>query len=258
MERLAELLFILASMDRLTLLSEIHNMRLKSSHLTSKLSATPQETSKYLMCLRNAKLIEKDSEGFFGLTTFGKNVVNLVPSFVFHAQNREYFLSHDISSLPLEFIERLGEMQKAEHVDNVGSVFAHLQQVVQSAEKYIWLMADHRLGNQEYVTKSGRLDINSMMTWRVILPANSNINWAEVRKSAGIHKGRIEYRMIDDSENIKIGIVMNEKISEVVFPDTVGKIDFNGGFRSDNALFHQWCKDLFIYHWTMKERSVEI
>lgn len=96
MERLAELLFILASTDRLTLLSELNNTKLRSSHLTVKLSATPQETSKHLMRLRDANLIEKDSDGFFSLTVFGKIIVNLIPSFRFLAQNRAYFLSHDI------------------------------------------------------------------------------------------------------------------------------------------------------------------
>ena len=258
MERLAELLFILASTDRLTLLSELHNAKLRSGHLTVKLSATPQETSKHLMRLRDANLIEKDSDGFFSLTVFGKIIVNLIPSFRFLAQNRDYFLSHDISSLPLEFIERLGEIQEGQHTDNVGSVIAHLQQVVQSAEEYIWLMADHRLGNQEYVTKSGKLETNATMTWRVILPTGSNINWTEVRRTAGIHKDRIEYHLIEDSDDIKIGIAMNEKIAGVVFPDTKGKIDFNGGFRSNNPLFHKWCKDLFVYHWNQKGRSVQI
>jgi predicted transcriptional regulator len=258
LERLAELLFILASIDRLTLLSEIHNMKLRSSHLSVKLSATPQETSKHLTRLRDANLIEKDSDGFFSLTAFGKIIVNLIPSFRFLAQNREYFSSHDLSSLPLEFIERLGEIQEGEHTDNVGSVIAHLQQVVQSAEEYIWLMADHRLGNQEYVTKSGKLETNDIMTWRIILPTDSNINWSEVRRTAGIHKGRIEYHLIGDSDDIKIGIAMNEKLAGVVFPDTMGKIDFNGGFRSNNPLFHKWCRDLFVYHWNKKGRSVQI
>ena len=259
MERLAELLFILASIDRLTLLSEIAiEKKLKSSQLTSKLSATPQETSKHLARLRDAKLIEKDSDGFFSLSAFGKIIVNLLPSIKFLMQNREYFLSHDISSLPLEFIERLGELQEGEHADNVGSVIAHLQQVVQGAEEYIWLMADHRLGNQEYVTKSGKLESNSRITWRVILPASSSINWAEVRRTAGIHKGRIEYHLIEDPTDIKAGIAMNEKIAGLTFPDGKGKLDFNGGFRSDNPLFRKWCQDLFVIHWNKKGKIVQI
>jgi predicted transcriptional regulator len=255
MERLAELLFILASVDRLTLLSEIGVEKRRLSQLTAKLSATPQETSKHLTRLRDAKLIEKDSDGFFSLSAFGKIIVNLLPSMKFLMQNREYFLSHDISSLPLEFMERLGELQEGEHSDNVGSVIAHLQQVVQGAEEYIWLMADHRLGNQEYVTKSGKLESNNRITWRVILPASSNINWAEVRRTAGIHKGRIEYHF---STDIIAGIAMNEKIAGVTFPGAMGKLDFNGGFRSSNPLFRKWCQDLFVIHWNKKGKRVQI
>lgn len=258
MEQLAELLFILASIDRLTLLSELGVEKSKLSQLTSKLSATPQETSKHLTRPRGAKLIEKDSEGFFGLTAFGKIIVNLVPSFRFLTQNREYFLSHDISSLPIEFMERLGELQEGEHADNVGSVLEHLQQVVQGAEEYIWLMADHRLGNQEYVTKSGKLESNSTITWRVILPDSSSINWEEVRRTAGIHKGRIKYHLIEDPNDFKAGIAMNEKIAGVTFPDTMGKLDFNGGFRSSNTLFRKWCQDLFEIHWNKKGKRVQI
>ena len=258
MEHVAEHLFILASIDRLTLLSEIAVEKRRLSQLTTKLSATPQETSKHLTRLRDAKLIEKDSDGFFSLTAFGKIIVNLIPSFRFLTQNKEYFLSHDISSLPLEFMERLGELQEGEHSDNVGSVISHLQQVVQGAEEYIWLMADHRLGNQEYVTKSGKLESNSRITWKVILPASSNINWAEARRTAGIHKDRIEYHLIEDPTDIIAGIAMNEKIAGVTFPGAMGKLDFNGGFRSSNPLFRKWCQDLFVIHWNKKGKRVQI
>ena len=259
MERLAELLFVLASIDRLTLLSEIAiEKKLKLSHLTTKLSATSQETSKHLMRLRNAKLIEKDSEGFFGLTAFGKIILNIVPSITFLTQNREYFFSHDISSLPLEFIERLGELKEGQYADKVGSVLAHLEQVAQSAEEYIWLMADHRLGDQEYVTKSGKLESNSTITWRVVVPADSSINWVEIRRTVGTHKGRIEYHLIEDPNDIKAGIALNEKIAGVTFLDPMGKLDFNGGFRSDNPLFRNWCEDLFLVHWNKKGRRVQI
>jgi predicted transcriptional regulator len=259
MEHLAELLFILASTDRLTLLSEIAiEKKLKLSQLTAKISATSQETSKHLMRLRNAKLIEKDSDGFFGLTAFGKIILNIVPSIRFLTHNIEYFLSHDMSSLPLEFIERLGELEEGQYSDKVGSVLAHTQQAVQGAEEYICLMADHRLGDQEYVTKSGKLESNSTITWRVIVPANSSINWAELRRTVGTHRGRIEYHLIEDPSDIKAGIALNEKIAGVTCLDHPGKLDFNGGFRSGNPLFRKWCEDLFVIHWNKNGRRVQI
>jgi predicted transcriptional regulator len=258
LEHVAELLFILASVDRLTLLSEIAIEKRRLSQLTSKLSATPQETSKHLTRLRDARLIEKDSEGFFGVTTFGKIVVNLLPSIEFLSENRLYFLSHDISSLPLEFIERLGELQEGYYAEKVGSILTHLQQVAQGAEEYIWLMADHRLGDQEYVTKSGKLESSSTVTWRIILPASSSIDWPEIRRTVGIYEGRIEYHLIEDPTDIKAGIAMNEKIAGVAFPDNTGKLDFNSGFRSDNPLFRKWCQDLFVIHWNKKGKRVHI
>jgi predicted transcriptional regulator len=261
LEHLAELLFILASIDRLTLLSEIGVEKQRLSQLTVKLLATPQETSKHLTRLRNAKLIEKDSDGFFGLTAFGRIILNLLPSIRFLTQNREYFLSHDISSLPLEFIERLGELQEGhQYGERVGSILAHIQQVVQDAEKYIWLMADHPLGNQEYVARSGKLESTSSVTWRVIIPAgsSSNIDWKSVRADVGTHKGRIEYHLIEDPNDIKAGIALNEKIAGLTFPNMTGKLDFNSGFRSDNPVFRQWCQDLFVFHWNKKGKKVQV
>jgi predicted transcriptional regulator len=258
MEHLAEILFILASIDRLTLLSEIGVAKCRLSQLTTKISATPQETSKHLIRLREAKLIEKDPDGFFCLTAFGKIMLNLLPSINFLTKNREYFLSHDISSLPLEFIERLGELQEGEHADNVGSVMAHIQQVVQEAEDYIWLMSDHRLGHGEYSTKSGKLESNSTLTWRVIVPASSDINWTSARADVGTHKGRIEYLLIEDPKDIMAGIALNEKISGLGFQDFTGRLDFNRGFRSNNPVFRKWCQDLFLYHWNKKGKRVKI
>jgi predicted transcriptional regulator len=259
LESLAELLFILASIDRLTLLSEIGvEKKCRLGQLTARLSATPQETSKHLTRLRDAKLIQKDSDGFFGLTAFGKIMLNLLPSINFLTQNREYFLSHDISSLPLEFIERLGELQEGEHADNVGSVMAHIQQVVQSADEYIWLMADHRLGGGEYVARSGKLESSSTVTWRVIIPASSNIDWKSARADIGIHKGRIEYHLIEDPNDIKAGIALNEKIAGLGFPDFTGRLDFNRGFRSSNPIFRKWCEDLFVFHWNKARKKVQL
>jgi predicted transcriptional regulator len=260
LEHLVELLFILASIDRLTLLSEIEIKKRRLSQLTAKLSATPQETSKHLIRLRNAKLIEKDSDGFFGLTAFGKMMMlNLIPSINFLMQNREYFLSHDISSLPREFIERIGELQEGEYAEKVGSILAHVQQVVQDAEEYIWLMADHPLGGEEHVTESGKLE-SSTVTWRIIIPADSsNIDWTRLRASVGTHKGRIEYHLIEDAKNIKAGIALNEKIAGLTFPDIMEKkLDFNSGFRSNDPIFRKWCQDLFLFHWNKAGKKVQI
>jgi predicted transcriptional regulator len=257
LEQLAELLFLLASVDRLTLLFEIHSEKYRLSHLAAKLSATQQETSKHLKRLRDAKLIEKDSDGFFRLTVLGCTILRLLPSLKFIFQNRNYFLSHDISSLPLEFIERIGELEHFEHDERVGFVLAYTQRIVHDAEEYIWLMADHPLGREEYVGGK-KLETSNSVRWRVIVPEGTNVDWASLRSSIGDHMGRIEYAFVSGPNDIHAGIALNEKIAGLTFPDITGRLDFNSGFRGSDPLFHKWCQDLFVFHWNKTKKRIRI
>jgi predicted transcriptional regulator len=256
---LADQLFVIANADRLALLSEITIDKNRLSQLTAKLSSTPQETSRHLMLLRNAKLIEKDSAGFFGLTTFGKSILTLLPSIGFLTENREFFMTHDISSLPLEFIERIGELRISTYVKKAGSILVHAQQVLQNAQEYIWLMADHPLGGEHYLLSNVNLE-NCDITWRIIVPASSSrsIDWALLRRAIRNHKGRIEYCLLEDVSDIKAGIALNEKIAGVNFMANTGELDFGSGFTSTDPLFHKWCQDLFVIHWNKKGTRVQI
>ena len=119
-------------------------------------------------------------------------------------------------------------------------------------------MADHPLGGGEYVARSGKLERSSTVTWRVIIPADSSIDWIRLRRSVGTHKGRIEYHLMEDPNDIKAGMALNEKIAGVTFPNTTGKLDFNSGFRSSNPLFRKWCQDLFVFHWNKKGKRVQM
>lgn len=111
-EQTAELLFILASVDRLAFLSELGTKKQRLTQLSAKISASSQETFKHLARLRDAQLIDKDSDGFYALTAFGKvALVNIILSIKFLSRYRDYLMTHDISSLPHEFIERMESLE---------------------------------------------------------------------------------------------------------------------------------------------------
>jgi predicted transcriptional regulator len=141
-DEMVKLLFDISSGDRLTLLFAIRKENLRLTHLTEKISATIQETSRHLGRLTDAKLIEKNSDGSYSLTSYGRLVLILLSSYSFLSKNKDYFLSHDISFLPQEFVERIGELSVYEYSVNVSSVLRHIENVVSSANEYIWLMAD--------------------------------------------------------------------------------------------------------------------
>src|SRR5215471_11340323 len=139
---MVKLLFDISSSDRLTLLFAISKENLRLTQLAEKISATIQETSRHLGRLTDAKLIEKNSDGSYTVTSYGRLVLILLSSYNFLSKNKDYFLSHDISFLPQEFIERIGELSLYEYSVNVSNVLRHIEQVISSAKECIWLMAD--------------------------------------------------------------------------------------------------------------------
>lgn len=102
-------------------------------------------------------------------------------------------------------------------------IIAYTQRVVHDTKEYMWLMADHPLGGEGYV--GGKKLTISDVTWRVIIPSQSNVDWERLRSSIGDHKGRIEYALMENSSNIKAGIALNEKIAGLTFPDVIDRHD---------------------------------
>lgn len=92
------------------------------------------------------------------------------------------------------------------------------------------------------------------------IPASSSrsIDWALLRRTTKNHKVRIEYRLLEDVNEIKAGIALNEKTAGVNFMGNTGELDFGSGFTSTDPLFHKWCQDLYVIHWNKKGTKVQI
>jgi predicted transcriptional regulator len=248
MEGSSELLFDLSSTDRVTLLGEIDKERLRLSQLAARLSATVQETSRHLIRLSRANLIGKDSEGLYFLTAYGKAILRLLPSIDFLSRHREYFVSHDVTSLPPSFLERIGELSESTYAEKLGGVLDHMQQVIGAAKEFVWLMADQILTID---SSSQQRLLERRVSVRVIIPAKE---FTSRQFSANLAMPeRMEMRFADQ---VMAGIAMNDSIAGVVFPELSGKIDFSCGFAGNNQSFYGWCKDLFSYHWEHAKKLV--
>jgi len=242
-DEIVKLLFDISSSDRLTLLFAIRKENLRLTQLAEKISATIQETSRHLGRLTDAKLIEKNSDGSYTVTSYGRLVLILLSSYNFLSKNKDYFLSHDISFLPQEFIERIGELSLYEYSVNVSNVLRHIEQVISSAKEYIWLMADQAVITGPSINQAiGNRDVSV----NIIIP-KSSLTSEEYQQIKRLLRDKLELKLVPD-ENIKIGIAMNEKIAGIAFPDLKGKMDFNSGFTSGSIVFHKWCGDLFSFY----------
>ena len=179
-------------------------------------------------------------------------VTRLLLSIEFLSENKEYLLTHNISSLPEEFIERIGELQEHQFNAKAGLVLSFTRQILHEADKFVWLMSDHSLIDNDTVFDIER-DRNRRITWRIILPIGSKIDWQDLRFYAKNVPTRIEIGL---SHEIVAGIALNEKVAGVLLPDLRGSLDFNSGFISSSLSFCKWCQDLFGYVWKGSEKTI--
>ncbi len=250
MVHVADLLFELATIDRLTILHEIDSRPMKLTKVAKTLSSTVQATSRQLERLCEAKLIEKNSKGNYQLTQFGKLALPLLPSFAFIQDKKDFLLSHDLSFLPQEFIQRIGQLSEHEHLDDMNSVLKYVGETFFEAKQYMWCMSDEVGASLTHHTWKPNPE---KIEYRLILP--KSISFAEaVQTRASSYLPAAEFKMAFFA-GPKMILVLNEKKAIIAFPFLSGKIDIGSCIAGGSHGFHQWCHDLFNFYWDKSEKK---
>jgi len=112
-ERIEKLYFELASESRLGILREINVAGGKMREIARKLDLTTTETFRQLQRLNEALLVQKQPNGDYTITEYGRFVLQLSSSFEFLYKHRQYFSTHDFRRLPYQFQNRIGELSSA-------------------------------------------------------------------------------------------------------------------------------------------------
>jgi predicted transcriptional regulator len=246
MEDISELMFILASDDRLALLSGISDQKQRLTSLSRVIKSSPQECSRHLARLSDAGFVKKDSAGFYETTTLGKAVQCIFPSIQFLLKHKNSFLTHDLSLLPKTFIERIGELSEGQYINHLSQVLSHIKKTISEARQYIWLISDQPIVPGASVGKSFP---SRAMAARFVF--EQIVDQKEFIEAKPLLPERLEIRTTPD---IKIAMAINETTAGVCFPALNGELDFNGGFVGKDPQFRAWCGDLFEHYWMNSTR----
>lgn len=241
LEKLCKLLFELSSCERINVMLELQKQRLKLSHVSKKLDMTVTEASRHLQRLSEARLIQKDAEGLYGLTTFGVLTLSLLSGLGFVSRYRDYFMEYDISRIPYEFINRIGELGEGGLGADTFRNIHETEKMFQEAREYVWILSDQILMSGGPIVGER---VKSDVKLRVILP-ESLLPPPGYKPILPPSPGGFQRRVLPKVEVI---IVMTEKVATFCLPNQSGKIDYTG-FGGSDPKFHKWCKDLFLYYW---------
>ena len=112
-EGIEKLFFDFASESRLGIIRELKKQNLRMNELARKLDLTATEVFRQLQHLTEALIVQKLPDGSYAITTYGKLILQLLQSLEFTFRYKAYFLNHDVSQLPYQFVNRIGELSSS-------------------------------------------------------------------------------------------------------------------------------------------------
>ena len=250
-EKIASIFLELSSEQRLKIILRLEKGKTKMSVIVKELDATAPEIHRNFTRLSKVGLIEKDVDGNYDLTIFGKTVFAQINSLMFVPNHKNYFKNHTFSALPDKFIQRIGSLNESELVNGYIKVMELWNDIYKNSEEYLYnVLVEVPYDANLIKTLTDRLKNNVKI--KSIFSESANVS--KERKSV-INQSFFKKLIMDESikrkmnKKIVIVLVLNQREAGICFPTADGEIDMSKMLYGDSALFHEWCFDYFDYLW---------
>ena len=243
-EGIEKLYFELASESRLNILRELRGESLRMQEIARRLDMTATEVFRQLQRLSGVFLVHRQPEGTFTITQYGRLVLHLSSSLEFISKHRDFFMNHDVWRLPIQFVDRMGELSQTNLVmDSVDSINRCVQ-VFLEAEKYAWGLSEHGRGPEH---------VNPQMIERIHEGVKVKLLIPEKYLSTETQHTDLKNVEMRGLPEIPAVMVISENEAAVCFRFIGGRLDYAGFFGKDPA-FLGWARDLFQHYWDMGKR----
>jgi predicted transcriptional regulator len=267
-ESTARTFFELGSSQRISILFKIAEGKCNLAKLSKDLGCTMPEVRRNIIRLTNCGFVERESNGIFFLTTFGKTVLEQIPTLDFLSRNKDYFSDHTFSSLPLKFIRRIGSLSNSRLIVGLVSIDEKLKEIYSMSQEYVYAMIPEvPIDLIESIVARLKKVEDKGFRFSYILPTHAPVpkRRKEMLEGLGfdelLKRGTVERKMVN---SLLIGVVLNDQQACVMFPRVLRSdkidMDMNSMFYGDNSDFHEWCLDYYRYVWhnarTFDERGL--
>ena len=239
----ADIFTILSSEIRRAIIFYLYENDMTVSNLAKKLNMTLQAIQKHFPKLVDNGLVERKSNGKNALTEIGYAVAKQIPSIEFLEENKEYLKTHSISTLPTQFLQRIGDLQKFEMVQGIKRAKPH-NAIFEEAKEYIKIIT---LQNSFNVDTTFTKTLKNKVTISQISNDDTIISHKVLeQEKKETTANRIERRIV---KNIPLLLCVSEKTALLGFLNHDGTADPNSMLRSKDKKFIGWCVDFFDCLW---------
>ena len=243
-EGIEKLLFELASENRLSILRELKEESLKMQEIARRLNVTATEAFRQLERLSAASLIQRKPDSTFTIAEYGKLVLQLTSSLEFVSKHKDYFSTHDIMRLPVQFVSRLGELSQANLITDTIESINKGERMFIEAKQFGWGIAEGVV--PELMGPLMNEQMQKGVKLKFLIP--------EDRIFASINPALAETFELRGLPDIPAIIALTEKEATIGFRLIGGKMDYTG-FHGKEPIFVNWVKDLFLYYWDKGKRT---
>jgi len=237
-EELEKLFFELASESRLSILQELQPEGLRMQEIARRLDLTDTETCRQLQRLSDARLVQKQPEGPYKLTSYGRLTLESTSLIGFISRNKDYILDHDIFLLPQEFRARLGELSSAKMISSTVDTLNWVIGMFKNAEKKI----DAVVVGMETIldVELQRLNEGLKVRWLIY---ESYLPKAKLKFQSFKKLPEIRW-----TSNIHGHVGVTDKAAVLTIRRDDGGFTYDA-FVDEDPSFLKFAEDLFAYEW---------
>ena len=250
-EKVASDFLEISSEQRLSIIMKLFKKKSTMSQIARELDASTPEVHRNFGRLSKAGIVEKDSEGNYSLSIYGKTICEQIPSLIFVSENKKFFESHSFGDLPKKFIHRIGELNKGNHVKGFVKVLEKWKEIHDDSEKYIYNVLSEVPYSKDIIEivenkLKNKIEIKSVFSENAIIPDERKTVFKIKNFNKYVKEDLLNRRML---KNISVVVLLNEKESCIIFPKLNGEPDMSEMFFSTDQQFHDWCLDYFDTCW---------
>ena len=238
---------VLSNELRRFMIFQLHEKEMTVSQLAKTQKMTLQAMQKHLPKLIDTKIVQRKSSGKISLTELGHALVMNIPSMDFLSENKSFLQSHLLSLLPVQFLQRIGDLENFEIMSTILND-ALYDEFFSESEKYLKI-----LSKQNFFVLDDRL-ISKILQKKIktfyISDKNAFSSLKKDNKGNFDKKSRISsYFERKMTKNLPLSMCISEKGAFLALFHENGSVDFDNVMFSKDQRFVSWCNDLFDYKW---------
>ena len=138
---ICEVISVVTNESRIRIIFELNRKINTISGLAKQLDLNVQETHRNVNRMMETKVLIKTHVGLLSLSTLGKMIILLFPSFHFVVDNVSFFNAHTFEGIPDKFPQRIEVLQNCKLVSGVVKVLENWSKMAHECDRYMKIVA---------------------------------------------------------------------------------------------------------------------